>query len=227
MKKILKFAGIGLAAIAVILLLIIGYAYGTKFVAKLDRLPEGTGLVLVDTSDKPSQSAFSNQASPHLGWPVSQTYQKYAENFHWWLMDFQRSGRTGESVREDNPTLAVVFDLPAEDLPALAAFPGTVKVIETVLSNNEPAIAIVELQSEDYIAVYERLLASSVKDGAIVKQGDTIGTIAIRQTAVLSKDDQWKKKNVIGSFNFKFSLFKILVGGDREPVWITTGSFAQ
>ena len=229
MEKILKFIGIGFVAIAIILLLIVRYTYGSKYVAKIDRLPEGTRIILVDTRDKPSQSAFSNQAPLNLGWPIPQEYQGYAANFHWWLMNLQHSYRTGQITREEKPTLAVVFILRAEKVPALASFAGKVQMVSITSSGNGPEIATVELKNDEYIARYEHILGPTVKEGTEVQKGDSIGTIAYTPTTMFPKENTgpWKKMDVIGAFTFKFSLFKIIDGGDREPVWISTESFGQ
>lgn len=233
MKKILKFTGIGLAVIAVILLLLIGVGQIMKNWWKIGRLPEGTRLVLIDTNDKPSQSVFSSQTIPNFGWPVSQEYQRYAEDFHWWLMDFNRSLIAREPAREEKPTLAVVFNLPAEEIPALASFAGKIQIRSMTQSGTKkgagPELAEVELSNGEYVARYGYILGPTVKEGATVQQGDTIGTVAFAPRAVFPKENlgPWKKRNVIGSFNFQFSLFKIGEGGSEEPVWITTKSFWQ
>lgn len=229
MKKILKFTGIGLAVIAVILLLIIGYAYGRKYVARTGNLPEGTQLVLVDTNDKPSQSAFFSQTLPNLGWPVPQAYQKYIENFDWWQINFQQLLLTGEAIRENKPTSAVVFDLPEEEIPALASFAGKIKIVSMTKSGDGPEIAEVELSNGEYVGRYEYVLGSTVKEGVTVQQDDTIGTIVLAPRAVFPKENlgPWKKRDAVGDFNFKFSLFKIVEGEKQEPVWITTKSFVR
>lgn len=229
MQKLFKFAGIGLAAVAIILLLIISYAYGTRFIAKLGRLPDGTQLVLIDTSEKPRQSDFANKAPIQLGWPVPQAYQKYAENFHWWTMNFHLSAAQQKPVREEKPTLAVVFNLPAGDIPAVASFAGKVKRVSMTQSGNGPEVATVELNDGEYIGLYEYILGPTVKEGATVQQGDPIGTIALQPEAMFPKENMgpWEKRDVIGNLNFKFSLFKIVDGGERESVWIITESFVR
>jgi len=226
MKKLLKFIGIGLAVIAVILLLLIGVSQVMKNWWKIDRLPEGTRLVLIDTNDKPSPSNFSSETPSALGWPVYQAYQEYAENFHWWLIDL----RYGTEIkRKDEPILSVVFNLPAGEILALASFAGKVQMVSMMQSGDEPELAGVELSNGEYIGRYEYILGPTVKEGATVQRGDTIGTIVIAPRAVFPKENlgPWKKRDVIGNFNFQFSLFKTIEGGGSEPVWITTESFAQ
>jgi len=230
MKKNLKFTGIALAVVVVILLLLVGVSQVIKNWWKIDRLPEGTRIVLVDTRDKPLQSAFPNQAPSNLGWPVPQEYQRYALNFHWWLMNLQHSGQTGQIIREEKPTLAVVFIVRAEEkVSALASFAGKVQMVSMTSSGNGPEIATVELKNDEYIARYEHILGPTVKEGTEVQKGDSIGTIAYTPTTMFPKENTgpWKKMDVIGAFTFKFSLFKIIDGGDREPVWISTESFGQ
>jgi len=229
MKKFLKFTGIALAVIIVILLLLIGAGQVMKNWWKIGRLPEGTGLVLIDTNDKPSQSNFSNETPPDFGWPVSQTYQKYAENFQWWLINFPQLGRTGKAMKEDKPTLAVVFNLPAEEIPALASFAGKVQMVSMTQSGNGSELTGVELSNGKYVARYEYILGPTVKECTTVQRGDTIGTVAFAPRAVFPKENlgPWKKWDTMGNFNFQFSLFKIGEGGSEEPIWITTESFAQ
>lgn len=199
--------------------------------AKSERLPEGTRLVLIDTNGKPSlsASAFSGQVLPNLGWLVPQKYQMFAEDFHEWQINFHKLAKNATPAREDAPTLAVVFDLPAEEIPALAPFTGTVQMISMTQSGDGPAFAEVELSNGEYAGRYEYLLGPTVKEGATVEQGAMIGTIVRAPRAIFPKENlgPWKKRDSIGDFNFQFSLFKIGEGGGREPVWITRESFTQ
>lgn len=227
MKKILKIIGI-VFAVAVIIWSLYAF-YGGKYVARIGILPEGTQLVFIDTNDKPSQSAFSSQTLPKLGWPVPQKHKTNAENFDEWLINFHELVRTGQATREDKPTLAVVFDLPTEEIPALAVFAGTVKMASMTKSGDGPEIAEVELSNGEYIGRYAYILGPTIKEGATVQQGDTIGIIVLAPRAVFPKENlgPWKKRDTIGGFNFQFSLFKVVEGGKQESVWITTESFEK
>lgn len=198
---------------------------------KSERLPEGTRLVLIDTNDKSSlsASAFPSQTLPNLGWPVPQKYQTYAEDFHEWLINFHKLVKNVTPAREDAPTLAVVFDLPTEGIPARAPFTGTIQIISTTQSDDGPEFAEVELSNGEYAGRYEYILGPTVKEGDTVEKGSTIGTIVLTPRAVFPKENlgPWKKRDAIGDFNFQFSLFKIVEGGGREPVWLTKESFTQ
>lgn len=223
-RKWINWIGVSLGTIAGILLIIILVNQTREYIDRIGNLPPDTMMAFIDPSSTPSQSDATSGPT-NLGWPIPQAYQKDAQNFDWWetAPRFDRNSLTEVWVNNQAPTLGVAFDLPAESIPAVASFDGTVREVSLTKTNDEPAISTVSLSNGSYTALYQYLLSDSIVKSGTVKQGDIIGNIAFKPTAIFSKDQPrpGKSKDTLQIYSFLFSI----ATASGSPTWISTDSF--